>query len=464
VFVHAAVRATPIRDRGASTPASDSRTSLGMLTYGDSAIPRTAAKTVSYLTENDPPATIIWRIFDYDGVIRRDGAAARLLLEVSDWQSMIADDGCGIRPETLNESELRPSGGRPRVVVAMSSGVDSSTSAALLVEQGYDVIGVMMRIWGEATSGGVNRCCSPKAVGDARNVARHLGIPFYLLDFQAEFKKYVVDYFVAEYAAGRTPSPCIMCNRHIRFRFLLQQALALEANFLATGHYARVHQADDGRYQLLKGVDPQKDQSYFLYMLAQSQLQHVIFPVGGFTKTAVREMARERGLPVAEKAESQELCFLADGDYRRFIRDHAAEAVKPGPILDQAGNMLGQHAGLPMHTIGQRRGLGIAVGEPMYVLEMDRTRNAVVVGPDEALRRQELELHSMSYVAGEPPAGELPVAAKIRSMGVETPAVLVPLGDNTARLVFDTPVRAIAPGQGAVAYLGDVVVGGGIIG
>lgn len=346
----------------------------------------------------------------------------------------------------------------------MSSGVDSSTSAALLVEQGYDVIGVMMRIWGEETSGGVNRCCSPKAVGDARNVARHLGTPFYLLDFQDEFKKYVVDYFVAEYAAGRTPSPCIMCNRHIRFRFLLQQALALEAEFLATGHYARVQKAADGRYQLLKGVDPQKDQSYFLYTLTQRQLQHVLFPVGNFTKPEVRAMAQRRNLPVAGKAESQELCFLADGDYRRFIRDHAPTAVEPGPIMDEAGKVLGEHAGLPMYTIGQRRGLGIAVGEPMYVLDLDPTQNAVVVGPDAALHRAEVQLHSMSYVAGEPPADPLPVAAKIRSMGEATPAVLTPLGANNAELRFETPVRAVAPGQAAVAYVDDVVVGGGIIG
>jgi tRNA-specific 2-thiouridylase len=345
----------------------------------------------------------------------------------------------------------------------MSSGVDSSTAAALLVEQGYDVIGVMMRIWGEATSGGINRCCSPQAVSDARSVARHLGIPFYLLDFQAAFKKYVVDYFVEEYAAGRTPSPCIMCNRHIRFQLLLQRALALEADYLATGHYARIRRTDHGRYQLLKGIDPQKDQSYFLYTLGQTQLRYVLFPVGGYTKTEVRQMARERNLPVADKAESQELCFLADGDYRRFIRDYAPGAVTPGPILDQVGEVLGEHAGLPMYTIGQRRGLGIAVGEPVYVLDMDRERNALIVGPDRDLYHHALSVHSVSYVAGDPPEGTMRVTAKIRSMGSETPATLIPLDANHARLVFDSPVRAFAPGQAAVFYDGDVVIGGGFI-
>lgn len=345
----------------------------------------------------------------------------------------------------------------------MSSGVDSSVSAALLVEEGYDVIGVMMHIWGEATGGGINRCCSPQAVADARNVAHHLGIPFYLLDFQAEFKRHVVDYFVAEYAAGRTPSPCVMCNRHIRFRFLLQRALAFEAEYLATGHYARIRRLGDGLCQLLKGADPQKDQSYFLYMLGQAQLKHLLFPVGGYTKAEVRQMARQRGLPVAEKAESQELCFLADGDYRRFIREYAPEAVVPGPIVNGSGRVLGQHAGLPMYTIGQRRGLGISVGEPRYVLNVDRERNALVVGPDEELYRSALTIHSVSYVAGHPPEDELAVAAKIRSTGAETPATLVPLDEERARLQFDSPVRAVAPGQAAVFYDGDVVVGGGII-
>jgi tRNA-specific 2-thiouridylase len=351
-----------------------------------------------------------------------------------------------------------------RVVVAMSGGVDSSMAAALLSERGYDVMGIMMRLWADASAAGgpaENRCCTPQAVEDARRVAQALGIPFYLLNFEQEFKTWVVDPFRREYAAGRTPNPCLACNRHIRFRFLLQRALALEADYLATGHYARVRHRD-GRYELLKGVDARKDQSYVLYMLGQEQLRHLLLPVGDYTKDRIRALARERGLPVADRPESQEICFLRD-DYRAFLRRCAPQALVPGPILDPSGRVLGQHQGLPCYTIGQRRGLGLAVGEPLYVLEVDRARNALIVGPESALGREELIAGQVSFVSGKMPSAPLEVTAKIRYKAVEVGATVTPLGDGRVRVAFARPLRDITPGQGVVFYQGEVVLGGGLI-
>ncbi|MFQ6057949.1 MAG: tRNA 2-thiouridine(34) synthase MnmA [Anaerolineae bacterium] len=352
-----------------------------------------------------------------------------------------------------------------RAVVAMSGGVDSAMAAALLVEQGYEVMGIMMRLWADDTSPAgpaENRCCTPQGVEDARRVAQTLGIPFYLLNFEREFKAWVVNYFCREYASGRTPNPCLACNRHIRFRFLLQRALALGADYLATGHYARVR-CQDGRYELLKGVDARKDQSYVLYMLGQEQLRHLLLPVGDYTKDQIRAMAQERGLLVADKPESQEICFLADGDYRAFLRRHVPQAIVPGPILDPSGRVLGQHQGLPFYTIGQRRGLGLAVGEPLYVLDLDKARNALIVGPGSALGRRELIASQVSFVAGETPSAPLAVTAKIRYKAVEAEATVIPLGDSRVRVTFARPLRDITPGQGVVFYQGEVVLGGGII-
>jgi tRNA-specific 2-thiouridylase len=262
----------------------------------------------------------------------------------------------------------------------MSGGVDSSTTAALLVEQGYEVIGVMMHLWAEEGQGGsTNRCCSIEAIEDARRVCYSLDIPFHLINYEQEFKNEVVDLFIAEYGLGRTPNPCLACNRRIKFDLLLRRVLAMDAQYLATGHYARVRQAN-GRYQLLKGCDERKDQSYVLYMLGQRELQHLLLPLGDYTKQQVRAIARHRGLPVAEKAESQDLCFLSDNDYRRFLQAQAPEAIRPGPILDTAGRIIGQHKGLPFYTIGQREGLGIAAPEALYVMQIDVARNALVVG------------------------------------------------------------------------------------
>jgi tRNA-specific 2-thiouridylase len=341
----------------------------------------------------------------------------------------------------------------------MSGGVDSSVAAALLVEQGYEVIGVMMRLWAEEE----NRCCAPQAVDDARRVAARLDIPFYLVNYEAQFKAQVVDYFIAEYSQGRTPNPCLACNRHIRFGHLLQQARALDADYLATGHYARIELASSA-YRLRRGTDPQKDQSYVLYMLGQDQLRRVQFPVGGYTKAQVREMARERNLPVADKDESMEICFVTGDDYRRFLRQHAIEAIQPGPIFDLAGNEIGQHQGLPFYTVGQRRGLGIAAPEALYVIRLDVAGNALVVGTAGELGQRRLCASDVSYVSGHTPAGAAPVQVRIRYKARLTDAVWTPLAGHRARVDLDIPLRDITPGQAVVAYQGDYVLGGGIIG
>jgi tRNA-specific 2-thiouridylase len=374
-----------------------------------------------------------------------------------------------------------------RVVVAMSGGVDSSVAAALLVEQGYEVVGMMLRLWSDDSTDETaeNRCCSLEAVDDARRVAAHLGIPFYLINAEHEFKSTVVDFFVGEYAAGRTPNPCLECNRHIRFGFLLERALALGAYYLATGHYARVRvipltptfgslspngrggQGARGEYQLLKAVDPAKDQSYVLSVLGQRDLTYALFPLGELTKPQVRELARQRHLPVAEKAESQELCFLADGNYRGFLARHQPEALVPGPIVDQSGLVLGQHQGLPLYTIGQRKGLGIVrattEGRPYYVLALDTARNALVVGEVEGLARRELNGRNVNWTAGEPPAGPIHAGVKIRYKAVEAAAEVTPLPGCRVRVIFDQPQRAVTPGQAVVFYAGEVCLGGGII-
>ncbi len=352
--------------------------------------------------------------------------------------------------------------GDERVVVAMSGGVDSSVAAALLVEQGYEVIGLMMRLWAEPGGEGDNRCCTPEAVDIARQVTDVLGIPFYLFNVEAPFRAHVVDYFVREYVAGRTPNPCLMCNQHIRFDVLLRRALAMNARYLATGHYVRLQQAD-GRHRLFKGIDTEKDQSYVLYMLNQETLPHLLFPLGDYTKTRVREMARQRGLPVADRADSQDLCFTANSDYRPFLQKEAPEAVSPGPIIDRSGQVLGQHKGLLFYTVGQRRGMGIAAPEALYVLELDTDRNALIVGTAAQLGRSELTASQVSCVSGETPSAPVRVTAKIRYKANEAPALLSPLPGNRAALHFDHPLRDITPGQGAVFYQGQELIGGGII-
>jgi tRNA-specific 2-thiouridylase len=354
----------------------------------------------------------------------------------------------------------------------MSGGVDSSTAAALLVEQGYDVVGIMLRLWAEPTSGAgpenANRCCAPEAVADARAIALQLGIPFYDIHAEAVFKHNVVDPWVAAYGEASTPNPCFNCNRHIRFGFLMRRALALGAEFLATGHYARVAPDGAGRYQLLKGRDEKKDQSYVLHVLGQRDLARALFPCGDYTKDDVRALARRFGLPTAERPESQDLCFLTQGDYRGFLARQAPETARPGPIVDARGEEIGRHAGLPYYTVGQRKGLNIAPrdasAEPLYVLRLDAARNALVVGPASALGARRALVPAMNYIAGTPPAGPLRCQAKARYKARESPGTLTPLPDGGAVFEFDGLARDATPGQGLVAYDGDQVIGGGVIG
>jgi tRNA-uridine 2-sulfurtransferase len=352
-----------------------------------------------------------------------------------------------------------------RVVVAMSGGVDSSVAAALLVEQGYEVIGVMMRLWAESAPGvsGSNKCCSLEAVSDARTVAERLAIPFYVINVEQPFKANVVDFFIQEYASGRTPNPCLACNRHIRFGYLLNYARQLGARYLATGHYAQVRQDAVGAYQLWRGADRAKDQSYVLHVMGQDELRQTLFPVGSYHKPQVRALAAERGLPTASRAESQDLCFVADGDYRRFLQEWAAEAVQPGPILDRAGRQLGSHRGLPFYTIGQRSGLGIAAPQPLYVLDLDRERNALIVGPAHELGNNSLLADRAGWIAGRPPGDAFEAGVQIRYHATPALATVIPLDSRQVEVHFKQPVRDISPGQGAVFYDGDMCLGGALI-
>jgi tRNA-specific 2-thiouridylase len=346
----------------------------------------------------------------------------------------------------------------------MSGGVDSSVAAALLVEQGYDVVGMMLRLWSEdCGEGGSNRCCTPGQMADARRIAAQLGIPFYVIDTQEIFRRTVVQFFIDRYAAGDTPNPCLECNRLIRFEWLLQHALAIGADFLATGHYARVERDPDGTVRLLKARDAAKDQSYVLSVLTQEKLRRALFPVGDYTKQEVRALAQARGLPVASKHDSQDLWFLADGDYRRFLRQHAPDAMRPGPILTRDGRELGTHTGLPNYTIGQRKGLGISYPEPLYVLATDPVRNALIVGTEAELGCLSLVAGRMNWIAGAPPASAFRAEIKIRYKARPAWGTVNVLPDGRVSVRFDAPQRDITPGQGVVFYQGEICLGGGII-
>jgi tRNA-specific 2-thiouridylase len=349
-----------------------------------------------------------------------------------------------------------------RVIVGMSGGVDSSVAAALLVEQGYEVVGVTMRLWtahdAEALPG-KQSCCSVEDVDDAVAVAQTLGIRHYVLNFEREFREGVVDYFVAEYTRGRTPNPCLACNEHVKYKALLERALALDADFLATGHYARVRRSADG-YQLLRAVDEAKDQSYVLYTLGQAELARLLLPIGGYEKSEVRRIAAHFDLPVADKPDSNEICFVPNNDYRTFLAERLPQAA--GQVVEAAsGRVVGEHAGYTGYTVGQRKGLG-AFGARQYVVGIRPETNVVLIGDPDLLYSTQVVAARLRWVSGAPPPAPARVQAKIRYKSDPAPATLRVDGDR-AEVRFDEPQRAITPGQAVVFYDDEVVLGGGTI-
>jgi tRNA-specific 2-thiouridylase len=354
--------------------------------------------------------------------------------------------------------------------MAMSGGVDSSVAAALLVEQGHEVIGVTMNTWTDDIPEEIQMnqhsgCCSLAAVEDARAIANKLGIPYYVLNFQGHFASTVIDYFVEEYTKGRTPNPCIACNRYVKFSELLTRARQLECDYVATGHYAVIGRDEQfpGRYLLGKSDDARKDQTYVLHNLTQDALAHTLFPVGGMEKPKVRELARQLGLIVADKPDSQEICFVYDDDYGRFLTERVPEAIKPGPMLNTRGEVIGEHRGLPLYTVGQRKGLGLTTPRPMYVVALDPERNAVIVGEDTETYSPALIASDMNWIAVPGLTEPVRCTAKIRRMAPEAPCTVYPEANGAIRVVFDEPQRAITPGQSVVLYQGQWVLGGGAI-
>jgi tRNA-uridine 2-sulfurtransferase len=356
-----------------------------------------------------------------------------------------------------------------RIVVAMSGGVDSSVAAALLAREGHEVIGLSMQLYDQSGHGGAGgdvrfgSCCTIDDLHDARRVAARIGIPHYIVNFERTFNETVVSNFLQEYAAGRTPIPCVHCNGDLKFATLVERAEGMNAAFVATGHYARVGRDEaTGRCWLRRGVDPGKDQTYFLFTLTQPQLARAMFPLGGLEKPAVRELARELGLDVAAKRDSHEICFVPDGDHAAFIERHSTPP-DGGVIRDQQGQVMGHHDGVHHFTVGQRKGLGLSAGVKLYVVGIDAADRSVTVGPREALERHELTASQVNWIAGAPPPGPVRMAVQVRHRHSAAPGTLEPIGADGARVVFDEPQAAIAPGQAAVFYDGDEVIGGGWI-
>jgi len=366
----------------------------------------------------------------------------------------------GLSDDILGTREV-PTGAR--IVVAMSGGVDSSVAAAVLAERGYEVIGMSLRLASESSSAGRSSgCCSLDDFRDAARVAEILGIPHYVLDMREAFHRAVIAPFVEEYLAGRTPSPCILCNREIKFGALHRKARELGATYVATGHYAVRERSDHG-YRLLRAADPAKDQSYFLFEMGQAQLAETLFPVGRLSKEEVRRVAEAKGLPVAHKPESQEICFVPDGRYADFVAKQAPERVRPGVIRDESGREIGRHQGVHRFTVGQRRGIGVAASEPLYVSTVDATTATVVTAPRERLPRRGLEARGARWTSGHPEPDGTAVEVRIRHRHRPVAARVYTTGDDHLRVLFESPEPAVTPGQAAVLYKGDQVVGGGWI-
>lgn len=349
-----------------------------------------------------------------------------------------------------------------KVVVAMSGGVDSSVAAALLKEQGHDVTGMMLRLWSQPGKEESNRCCTLESQLLARRVAAKLDIPFYVVDAKDAFRSTVVEYFLDGYSRGETPNPCLVCNREIRWGVLRDHALALGAEFMATGHYVRLKCDESGIFQLLRGVDSNKDQSYVLHVLTQEKLAQSLFPVGDYPKAEIREIARRFDLSTASRSDSQDLCFLAGGDYRDFLHEYAPQTTQIGQIVTRSGELIGEHQGLAFYTIGQRKGLGIAAPQPLYVLAKEIISNKLVVGTADELGQREMTVKDVHWISGEPPSTPLRAQVKIRYTAKEAWAEILPVKGKQVQVTFDAPQRDITSGQAAVFY-DDVVLGGGMI-